>query len=255
MVKITQNYFILQNCVVSHTFYSNFPIFLIYIFISAISVTLNAAGADLKISLTIQSWGDPELFAVDGNRFEEVADVEDWVGVQANIVAVQQAEEHPPEVVDQEIVEMILARDDCCLGELDKLELRRVDLRVSNNVQNIFFLDLMKASKGWKVEALLMDCFKEVWTTLADISKFGHIGGMLIQQFEPLSLDREHLRKVWEICEDVGLPTSEGDHVFFKGGMSKRPQEVGEGSLEENWQRLLHFAETGEEDEQEGEAA
>ena len=168
-------------------------------------------------------------------------------------MAVQQAEKHPPACIDQEIVEMILARDDCCLGELDKLELSGVDLRVTNNVQNIFNLDLMKASKGWKVEALLMDCFKEVWTTLADISKFGHVGCILFGPFEPLSMEKEHLRKVWEITEDVGFPTTEGGHVFFKGGMNKRPQEVGEESLEENWQGLLHFAEMGE-DEEEGEA-
>ena len=61
-------------------------------------------GMDLKITITIQSWGDPELFAVDGDRFEEVANVEEWVGVEATIVAVQQAEKHRPEVVKQEIV-------------------------------------------------------------------------------------------------------------------------------------------------------
>ena len=65
---------------------------------------------------------------------------------------------------------MILARNDSCLGELDKLEPSRVDLHVSNNVKSVFFLDLMKASKKWKLEALLMDCFKEMWMTLAHIS-------------------------------------------------------------------------------------
>ena len=68
---------------------------------------------------------------------------------------------------------MILARNDSCLGELDKLEPSMVDLRVSNNVKSVFFLDLMKASKKWKLEALLMDCFKEIRMTLARISKVG----------------------------------------------------------------------------------
>ena len=44
----------------------------------------------LKITLAIQSWGDPELFVVNGFRFEEVANVEERVGVRATIVAVEQ---------------------------------------------------------------------------------------------------------------------------------------------------------------------
>ena len=47
-------------------------------------------GMDLKITLAIQSWGDPELFVVNGFRFEEVANVEERVGIRATIVAVEQ---------------------------------------------------------------------------------------------------------------------------------------------------------------------
>ena len=125
---------------------------------------------------------------------------------------------------------MILARNDSCLGELDKLEPSRVDLHVSNNVKSVFFLDLMKASKKWKLEALLMDCFKEIWMTLVHISKVGHIECLLIHPFEPLSLDSEHLRKVWEISKHFGFPRGDG-HVFFNRGKNNQLLELGGGSL------------------------
>ena len=86
--------------------------------------------------------------------------------------------------------------------------------------------------------------------TLAHISKVGHIECLLIHPFEPLSLDSEHLRKVWEISEHFGFPRGDG-HVFFKGGKNNQLLELGGGSLEENWEQVLHFAETGQYEQEE----
>ena len=81
----------------------------------------------------------------------------------------------------------------------------------------------------------------------------GHIGCLLIHPFEPLSLDSEHLRKVWEISEHVGLLGSPGGMVisFSIGGKNNQLLELGGGSLEENWEQVLHFAETGQYEQEE----
>ena len=134
---------------------------------------------DLKITLSIQSWGDPEVFAVDGHRLKEVTDVEDKVGAQAMIVAVQQNKELGLDlaVLDGKIVKQILARED--LGELEKLELNGVDLVGEANPENTW-ISLMKASKKWSVEHLIMRASKENWATLASISKTGSINFLTI---------------------------------------------------------------------------
>ena len=86
-------------------------------------------GMDLKITLSIQGWGDPEIFAIDGHRLEEVTKVEQKVGAHANIVSVQHKFKFPGcRVLDEEIVKRILAREERLLGELDKLELSEVCL-------------------------------------------------------------------------------------------------------------------------------
>ena len=217
---------------------------------------------DLKITLAIQSWGDPELFVVNGFRFEEVANVEERVGVRATILAVEQADREwwcggvpVVETVYQQIVEMILARNDRCLGGLDRLELVGVNLCLSENPHNLFFLSLLKASKRWKVGVLFMDSFKDIWMMLAHISKVGRIDCLVIRPTEPVSLDavdRENLRKVWEISKQVGFPRPCATcnvgtgYVLFEGGLSTQPLEHGGGgTLEEDWQSVLQFVERG----------
>ena len=131
-------------------------------------------GMDLKISLSIQGWGDPEIFAVDGHRLKEVTNVEEKVGAHATIVAVQQNKELGEDLaaLDEKIVKQILAWVD--LGELEKLELNGVDLLGETNPENPW-LSLMKGSKEWSVEHLIMRSTKEIWATLASISNTGSI--------------------------------------------------------------------------------
>ena len=227
---------------------------------------------DLKITLAIQSWGDPELFVVNGFRFEEVANVEERVGVRATILAVEQADREwwcggvpVVETVYQQIVEMILARNDRCLGGLDRLELVGVNLCLSENPHNLFFLSLLKASKRWKVGVLFMDSFKDIWMMLAHISNVGRIDCLVIRLSGPLSLDavdRENLRKVWEISKQVGFPRPCATcnvgtgYVLFEGGLGTQPLEHGGGgTLEENWQSVLQFVERGGVQQQEGAGA
>ena len=47
------------------------------------------SGMSLKVTLSIQGWGDPELFSVDGHRLKEVTNVEEKVRAHATIVSVQ----------------------------------------------------------------------------------------------------------------------------------------------------------------------
>ena len=160
--------------------------------------------------------------------------------------------------VNQEIVEMILARNDRCLEELERLKLSGVDLCLSKNPHNLFFLSLMKASKQWKVDVMFIDSFKDIWMMLAHISKVGRIGCLIIQLTGPLSLDaadREHLRKVWEISKQVGFLRPVLSCVFFRGGMSTQPLELWGGTLEENWQSVLQLVQKGRDGQQEGGAA
>ena len=156
--------------------------------------------------------------------------------------------------VNQEIVEMILARNDRCLGGLDRLELVGVNLCLSETPHNLFFLSLLKASKRWKVGVLFMDSFKDIWMMLAHISNVGLIDCLVIRLTEPVSLDavdRENLRKVWEISKQVGFPRPCATcnvgtgYVLFEGGLSTQPLEHGGGTLEENWQSVLQFVERG----------
>ena len=129
-------------------------------------------GIDLKISLSIQSWGDPEVFAVNGNRLKEVTDVEGKVGAHATIVAVQQEKKNLFNLLNMKIEKQILARDD--LGQLEKVELNSVELVGVANPEKPW-ISLMKASKNWRVEHLIMTATKDNWATVASISNTGSI--------------------------------------------------------------------------------
>ena len=202
-------------------------------------------GMDLKITLSIQGWDDPEISAIDGHRLKEVTKVEQKVGAYTNIVSVQHNKKYPGRVLDEEIVKGILAREERHLGELDKLELSRVDLSGETNPENPL-LSLMKTSKEWRVELLIIEDMKDILATLARISNTGRIRFLIFCTTGPSWLNEvnlEDVRKGWEISEAVGLGRKLSSNIpLFGGGMSVAPMEE---EAEERWQRMVHFAQTG----------
>ena len=216
-------------------------------------------GMDLKITLSIQGWGDPEIFAVDGHRLKEVTNVEQKVGAHANIVSVQQNSGSPfiyPSCRDlhEEIVKRILAREGRHLGELDKLELSRVELSGETNPENPI-LSLMKTSREWRVEVLIVEDSEDTLATLARISNTGRIRALFFCTTGPSWLNDvnlEDVRKGWEISEQVGLGRKGRKlgkvATLFGGRMSVGP-------MEERWQRMVHFAQTGNHEENQEEEA
>ena len=170
---------------------------------------------ELKITLTIQGWNDPECFAVDGGRLEELANIEEKVGVQATTLSVQQYEKCPcggecgcDYLLDLEkVVKNILARD---LGKLEKLELSSVNLRgelpyKDRNPENP--LTLMRASKSWRVNVLhIDDASFDSWVPLAGSSNIGHIKHLVVKPSQPLWENLEDMRK--EYLSRLGSPES-----------------------------------------------
>ena len=178
---------------------------------------------EFKITLTIQGWNDPELFAVDGGRLEELANIEEKVGVHATILSVQQYEKCRcggwswvglgwecgcNYLLDLEkVVKNILARD---LGKLEKLELKHVNLRgelpyKDRNPENP--LTLMRASKSWRVNVLhIDDASFDSWFPLVGSSNIGDIKHLVVFPSEPLPEDLEDMGK--EYLSRLGSPES-----------------------------------------------
>ena len=207
-------------------------------------------GMDLKITLSIQGWGDPELFAVDGHHFVEIAKTEEKIGTHAPIVSVQQ---YKFKVLDKGIVKQILAHEDHHHSALAKLELSKVKLygRYANPENPL--LTLMKASKEWRVEILFIENIKDIWATLARMANTGGIRSLLCKIGRPRWLndvDLGDVRKMWEISEEVGFQTPDWvgslDVLFSMGGGRSI-----HGALEENWQVVVNAAQTIEDDEDE----
>ena len=134
---------------------------------------------------------------------------------------------------------------------MDKLELSRVDLSGETNPENPL-LSLMKTSKQWRVELLIIEDMKDILATLARISKTGHIRFLIFCTTGPSWLNEvnlEDVRKGWEISEYVGfLPKRLLSRVrplalasCFEGGMFVDPIDE---EVEERWQRMVHFAQT-----------
>ena len=166
---------------------------------------------EFKITLTIQGWNDPELFAVDGGRLEELANIEEKVGVHATILSVQQYEKCPcggecgcDYLLDLgKVFKKILSWD---LGDLEKLDLRSVNLRKDRHHKNTF-LSLMRASKRWRVDFLCIDDTSfDSWVPLAGSSNIGHIKHLVVKPSQPLWENLEDMRK--EYLSRLGSPES-----------------------------------------------
>ena len=212
------------------------------------------SGMSLKVTLSIQGWGDPEIFSVDGHRLKELTNVEEKVGAHATIVSVQHNRQYPRcKVLDEVIVKQILAREDRHLGELDKLDLSRVDLCRDTSPENPL-LFLMKTSKEWRAEVLIIDDMKDILAAVASISNTGRIRNLIFCTTGASwvnDVNLEDAMRAWEISEQVGfIPKTllyrARSCLLLEGGNSVNPMG---GPLEGNWQHMVHFAQTGEDEQ------
>ena len=146
-----------------------------------------------------------------------------------------------------------MAREDRHLGELDKLELSRVDLCGDTNPGNTL-LSLMETSKEWRAELLIIEDMKDILAAVASISNTGHVRKLIFCTTGASWVNEVNLvdaRRAWEISEQVGFIPKRLLHrarsciPSFEGGRSVNPMG---GPLEANWQRLVHFAQTGEDE-------
>merc|ERR1719158_1716027 len=100
---------------------------------------------------------------------------------------------------------------------------------------------------------MIVEVMEDILDTLARISNTGHIGILIFCTTGSPSwmndVNLADVRKAWKISEQVGfLPKRLMTRVrpkvgLFEGGMSVDP--LMEEEVEERWQNLLHFAQTG----------
>ena len=208
-------------------------------------------GMNLKFTLSLQGWGVPELFAVDGDQFGELTNIEEKIGAQATVVSIQQHKLRTElgmgfHVPDEGIVKQILARGEHQHEGLDELRLTEVMLcGIDTNPENPL-LTLMKASKEWWVEFLYIEDNKDIWATLASIANAGGIKVLCCNVGHRWlnDVDLADVRKLWEISQSVvfQVPEDFGSRnviiSLIRGGRSTL------GSLEENWHRMVNAAQT-----------
>ena len=188
---------------------------------------------EIMVRLTIQGgWGYPQTFEVDGNRLEELINVEENLGVRATIEAI---EAYSGPIGDIQKIKLISDRVSHNPGELTMVDLADADLSlVDGDDRDVVdaHLTLLKAnSKEWSIGRLILDDNKETWAALASIAATGHIF-VLETRFGATWLEevnQEDMRKVWEGTYD--LVFNEG--VPFHGGRLN--------NTEGDWQRLMQF--------------
>jgi len=191
---------------------------------------------EIMIRLTIQGWGHPETFEVDGNRLEELTNVEENLGVQATIVEIKAYSGPFEDVQKIKLISDRLSRNpgeltwlDLAVAELDRDYYRGlIDAHVSLLGANI---------KKWSIGALDLDENKDTWASLASIAATGHI--FVLRIYSSRSSDdeatmleevnQENIRKVWEATYDLVF----GGGEAFHGGRLN--------NTEADWQGMMHF--------------
>ena len=191
--------------------------------------------SEIKISLSIQGWGYPQTFEVDGNRLEELTNVEDKLGARTTIVAI---EAYSGPIKDIQKIKLISDRLCQNPGELTWVDLDVADLRLSLVERDVIdaHISLLKANcKKWKIGELILDGNKDTWAALASIAATGHIFTLELEIFSSDEatwlggVNQEDIRKVWEATYELVFP--EGD--AFHGGRLN--------NSEPDWQRMMHF--------------
>ena len=189
---------------------------------------------EIMIRLTIQGWGYPQTFEVDGNRLEELTNVEENLGVRATIVAIK-AYSGPIE----DLLRILLIADRLSRnpGEVTRLDLAVAELDGDNRDLIDAHVYLLKGNiKKWSITDLDLDENKDTWAALASIAATGHIFVLRIYSFSGAAMraamgevNQEDIRKVWEATYDLVFECGEA----FHGGRLN--------NTEADWQAMMQF--------------
>ena len=191
---------------------------------------------NFKMTIAIQSWGNPDTCEVDGKYLEELTRVAEAVGATFSIKEFEESETemsenlcfHKPVFT---LIEAHIAQQE---GGLSKLELNKVSLPGGCVEFRKFFFNLQRASQEWSVLNLII--YKRMdFGTLARYSPTGSINTLHFRAHNKLDRARweEDVKRVWGITNKLVFRLINGDtpDVEFGGGK--------EGGREAEWQRIL----------------
>ena len=198
---------------------------------------------NIKITIAIQSWGEPETFEVDGNKLKELTRVADAVGAKFVIKRLKESESGDLKT-DQLIFQPFSTLIDAHIaqqeeGLLDKLELDKVSLPGGWMDFRKFFFNLQRASREWSVQELIV--YKRMdFATLARYSGSLHTVNTLHfrAHYKLEARWQDDVKRVWRksnkfVFRIITGPISDTPDVEFLGGK----EEGGEAE----WQRILQL--------------
>ena len=190
---------------------------------------------NVKLTIAIQSWGNPETFEVDGNFLKELTRVAEAVEAKFAITEVQDSAAKKQRFIKPifELIDAHIAQQ----GEmLSRLELKEVSLCGGFIKDRNFFFNLQRASQEWRVLDLIVYKRKD-FETLARYSANGRIDTFHFRAHYRLPRARLHLvedvKRVWRITNKFVFRLFDGSPDIEIGGGR------GEGSREAEWQRIL----------------
>ena len=190
---------------------------------------------EIMIRLTIQGWGHPETLEVDGNRLEELTNVEENLRVRATIVAI---EAYSGAIEDIQKIKLISDRLTHNPGELTPLDLDVADLRLVDGddrdvIDAHVYLLLGANIKEWHIGDLRLDGNKDTWAALASTAATRHIFTLRIFSDDGATwlgeVNQEDISKVWEATYDLVF---EGGVAFHGGRLN---------NTEADWQAMMQF--------------
>ena len=199
-----------------------------------------------KVKVSIQGWGTPATFEIDGSHLSDLTMAARKVGANFTIKEVFGWPGHAT-------LKLIaaLVNEHQLKGEEGLLKL---DLS-SSNIHHIYFpkvvLSLLKASQEWKIDRLVVDLVLRqstnapMWRTLAQAAATGHIGTLHVRgtgvdlSGEYKAGQKEDVKAVWEITEKTVVENPYGTVEIGEigGGRAKEELKI---TFEEAYQTVLY---------------
>ena len=195
---------------------------------------------NVKLTIAIQSWGNPESFEVGGIFLETLTRVAEDVGAKFAITEVQDSATGFRFPGFMRLIEPIFKLIDGHVAQqeqmLTRLELKEVSLCDGFIKQRNFFFNLQRASQEWRVLDLIVYKRKD-FETLARCSANGRIDTIHFRAHHRLPRARlqlvDDVKSVWRITNKFVFRLFDGSPDIEIGGGK------GEGSRETEWQRIL----------------
>ena len=191
----------------------------------------------VKMMLSIQGWGSPDVYELDGDHLEKLAQVATTVESSFTILEVEQQGNRIPEGnTSIPLWKQIVAHVECQGETLDKLDLDCLYFHLLGigGIDNIF-LDLLKMSKWWRVKLLQMTTNRDnSWVTLANNASTGRIDvchAPTPRGFKDAK--RKDVHKVWEISSVM--------RIFVQWEVISVGKDQ-PGDPEANWHKLVEIA-------------